>query len=303
MTTDTTATDTTAADETTAAETVPVAQVTLAGRGPVHELRAVRVVLQRDLTRFWLDRTRLIVSSFQPLLFLFVLGSGLAGPLGDRTAGVDYRTFLFPGVLVAGTMFTAVFSAISIVWDREFGFLREMLVAPVSRNSIVVGKCLGGAAIASLQGLLLLPLAGLVGIPYNPFLLLGCIGTISLISFSITAFVLVLAARITQVQTMMPVVQLLLVPLLFLSGALFPLSGELPGWLSVLTRVNPVSYGVDATRALVFHYLPSTGSGPAPAEGLAWWGWQIPPWLELTVVGGAGLVLLVVACALFSRVE
>jgi ABC-2 type transport system permease protein len=192
------------------------------------------------------------------------------------------------------------------VWDREFGFLREMLVAPVSRNSIVVGKCLGGAAVASLQGVVLLALAGVVGVPYDPLLLVECVAVVFLIAFSITAFGLVLAARVTQVQTLMPVVQLLLTPLMFLSGALFPLGGGLPGWLVVLTRLNPLSYGVDATRALVFHHLPSTGptgSGSALAEGLTWWGWQVPPWLELTVVGVTGLALLGVACALFSRAE
>ncbi len=321
MTAETTTTATTAAATTTtgaaaaagtaataptgaaATGTLPVAPVTLAGQGFAHEVRAVRVVLKRDLLRFWLDRTRLVSSFVQPLLFLLVLGSGLAGAVATGAGGVDYRTFLFPGVLVTGVMFTAVFSGISIVWDREFGFLREMFVAPVSRSSIVVGKCLGGASVATAQGIVLLALAGIVGVPYDPVLLLGCIAMIFLTAFSITAFALVLAARVTQVQTLMPVVQLLLMPMIFLSGALFPLGGGLPGWLSVITRLNPLSYGVDAMRALVFGYLPPLGPGSTLRTGLTWWGWNVPPWLEVTVVAGTGLALLGAACALLNRAE
>jgi ABC-2 type transport system permease protein len=285
------------------ADALPVAPVTLAGHGLAHEVRAVGVVLKRDLIRFWVDRTRLVSSFVQPLLFLMVLGSGLATVVAGRAGGVDYRTFLFPGVLVTGVMFTAVFSAISIVWDREFGFLREMLVAPVSRSSIVVGKCLGGATVATVQGVVLLALAGVVGVPYDPVLLLGCTGMIFLTAFTITAFGLVLAARVRQVQTLMPVVQLLLTPMIFISGALFPLGSGLPGWLTVLTRVNPLSYSVDAMRALVFGYLHPVEAGSTLRTGLTWGGWFVPPWLEVAMVAGTGFVLLGAACALLNRAE
>jgi ABC-2 type transport system permease protein len=117
-----------------------IAPVRVAARGPAHELRAVSVVWRRELYRFRTDRGRILSSFAQPLLFLFVLGKGLGAniPRGSFS-GADYSTFLFPGVLATSVMFTAVFSAISIVWDRELGFLREMLVAPVSRSSIVLG--------------------------------------------------------------------------------------------------------------------------------------------------------------------
>src|SRR5689334_19666371 len=120
----------------------------LPGRSLAHEVRAAKIVWQRELIRFWQDRFRMIVSLLQPILFLFVLGTGLSTLANGATGGLSLRTFMSPGVLAMSTMFTAMFSAGSIVWDREFGFLREMLVAPISRSSIVIGKALGGASVA-----------------------------------------------------------------------------------------------------------------------------------------------------------
>jgi ABC-2 type transport system permease protein len=282
----------------------PVAPVSVAASGLGHQLRAVRVVWYRDLLRFRTDRSRLISSLIQPLLFLFVLGKGLGASMpATASGGSGYSTFLFPGVLATSVMFTAVFSAISIVWDREAGFLREMLVAPVSRTSIAVGKCLGGASVATLQAVILLALAGLVGVPYAPGLLLGSVFLLFLIAFTITAFGLVIAVRVQQVQTVMPRVQLLLAPLMFLSGAFFPVSDALPRWLHVLTLVNPLTYGVDALRRLVFHFLPASDQLPGFHVGLSWAGWAVPTWLDVLVVAGTGAVLLVIASILFSQTE
>jgi ABC-2 type transport system permease protein len=281
--------------------TATIAPVRLAGRGPWHELRAVKVVWHRDILRFRTDRGRILSSFAQPLLFLFVLGKGLgasipAGAFGDAA----YSTFLFPGVLATSVMFTAVFSAISIVWDRELGFLREMLVAPVSRTSIVLGKALGGATVATLQAVVLLALAGLVGVPYAPLMILGTMALLFLVAFSITALGLVIAVRVDQIQTVMPRVQLLLAPLMFLSGAFFPVSSALPGWLHALALVNPITYGVDAIRRLVLHYVdPAAGA----AVALHWGSWPVPVWLDVVIVGGVGAVLLAVAAWMFSRPE
>jgi ABC-2 type transport system permease protein len=283
--------------------TVTLAPVTVSGGGLRHEIRAAGVVWKRDLLRFWTDRGRLVSSFIQPLLFLFVLGKGLGSALGSSRGGADYSTFIFPGTLATGVMFTAVFSAISIVWDRELGFLREMLVAPVSRVSIIVGKCLGGATVATLQGVVLLALAGLVHVPYKPLLLLGMFGMLFLTSLAITAFGLLIAIRAQSIQTVMPRVQLLLAPLMFLSGALFPTGGSLPLWLRVAVRVNPMSYAVDAMRSIVFHYLPDHGKGAGFASGLSWWGWPVPPWLDVVVIASAGVLLLGLTCFLFSRDE
>jgi ABC-2 type transport system permease protein len=136
------------AGELTRAPAAPVARVHVPARSLRGDLRAVKIVWQRELIRFSRDRMRIITSLLQPLLFLFVLGSGLSRLASPGTHGVDLRTFVYPGVLAMAVMFTAIFSAASIVWDREFGFLREMLVAPVRRGSIVLGKCFGGATVA-----------------------------------------------------------------------------------------------------------------------------------------------------------
>src|SRR5438105_8242181 len=150
-----------------------VIRVAVPERSLRHDLRAVSIVWRRELIRFRSDRLRAVTALVQPVLFLFVLGTGLSS-LASRgmPAGVDFRTFIYPGVLAMSVLFTAIFSAASIVWDREFGLLRELLVAPVSRASIVIGKCLGGATIATLQGIVMLALAGLAGVPYDPVLML-----------------------------------------------------------------------------------------------------------------------------------
>ncbi|MGF7238480.1 MAG: ABC transporter permease [Frankia sp.] len=281
---------------------VTVAPVRLAGGGPAHYARAVRVIWQREVLRFMGDRTRIISGLIQPFLFLFVLGTGLSKVVA-HTNGVDYRTFLFPGVVAVSVLFTAIFSGISIVWDREFGFLREMLVAPVRRSAIVVGKCLGGATTASLQGVILLAIGGLVGVPYAPLLLLGMLGLMLLTSFAITALGLVLAARIKTIQAAMPLVQMALAPMMFLSGALYPI-GNLPTWLQVLTRINPVTYAVEAMRALVFSYLTIDSATRATLDpGVTWGGWRVPGGLDVVLVVVLSLILLAGACLLFRKAE
>src|SRR4051794_16898572 len=151
----------------TTADLVDLIRVQTPAGGLRHDLRAVRVVWQREMIRFGRDRLRMLTSLIQPVLFLFVLGTGLSTITAGSTRGVNFRTFMYPGALSMAVLFTAMFSAASIVWDREFGFLREMLVAPVSRWSIVLGKCFGGATTAALQGVVILAFAGLVGVPYS----------------------------------------------------------------------------------------------------------------------------------------
>src|ERR1700709_1525560 len=215
------------------------------------ELRAIKIVWTRELIRFRKDRMRMLTSLIQPLLFLFVLGSGLQTVASAGTHGVHLKTFIYPGILCISVMFTAMFSAASIVWDREFGFLREMMVAPVRRSSIVIGKCLGGATVASLQGMILLALAWAVHVPYSVTLVLGVFALQLLLAFSITAFGVMIAARITQIQSFMGVMQLVVMPMFFISGALFPVT-ELPGWLAFLNRIDTLTLAASPTRTLTF---------------------------------------------------
>ena len=267
------------------------------------DLRAVSIVWRRELIRFRTDRLRAITSLVQPVLFLFVLGTGLSR-LASRglPAGVDFRTFIYPGVLAMSVLFTAIFSAASIVWDREFGFLREMLVAPVRRWAIVVGKCLGGATVATFQGLIFLALAGVAHVPYDPVLLLTLVAELLLLSFTLTAFGVMMAARIKQIQAFMALTQLFVLPLFFLSGALYPLNG-LPAWLTVLTRIDPITYVVDPMRHAVFDHLAFGQVLNRLSPGITWFGWRVPLGLSLAIVAVMGLAMLGIAIAEFRKTE
>jgi ABC-2 type transport system permease protein len=268
-----------------------------------HDLRGVRVVWQREMIRFTRDRLRILTSLIQPVLFLFVLGTGLSTITQGSTQNVNLRTFMYPGALSMAVLFTAMFSAGSIVWDREFGFLREMLVAPVGRWSIVLGKCLGGATTATLQGVLILLMAGIAGVPYSLTLFLTVFGELLLLAFTLTAFGVMTAARITQFQAFMALNQMLLMPLFFLSGALFPL-GNLPAWLQVLTRIDPLTYAVDPVRRAVFAHLHAP---PAVVHrlnpGVTWGGWRVSTGVELLIVAAMGATMLAIAIWQFRRAD
>jgi ABC-2 type transport system permease protein len=277
--------------------------VTVPERSFASELRAIKVVWRRELIRFRKDRLRIVTSLVQPLLFLFVLGSGLQRLASSGTHGVSLRTFIYPGILAITVMFVAMFSAASIVWDREFGFLREMMVAPVRRSSIVIGKCLGGATVAGFQGVIVLALAGVVNVPYNIPMLLGLFGLMLLLAFTITAFGVMIAIRIKQMQSFMGVMQMIVTPMFFISGALFPAAG-LPGWLTVLNRIDPMTYAVDPMRRLVFSHLSvSPVARRALDSGVTWWGWRVPTGIEILVIVGLGLLMLTIAIWEFSVTE
>jgi ABC-2 type transport system permease protein len=280
---------------------LPVARVRVPVRTSTNEFRAVKIVWQRELIRFSTDRLRMITSLVQPFLFLFVLGSGLSRLTEGSTGGLSLKTFLYPGILAMAVMFTAMFSAASIVWDREFGFLREMLVAPVRRSSIVIGKCLGGATVAAFQGIIVLAIAGLVGVPYNGVLIISVFGIQLLLAFTITAFGVMMSVRINQMQAFMALTQMLLLPLFFLSGAMFPAS-HLPTWLTVLNRIDPLTYAVDPMRRIVFSHLDISSAVTARlSPGVTWNGWRVPTLVEVALVAVIGLVMLTVAIAAFSK--
>ncbi len=282
--------------------TAEVAPARVAGGALRDDLRAIGVVWRRELIRFLRNRLRIVTSLAQPILFLFILGTGLSH-LIPGGSGFDFRTFMFPGVVAMTVLFTAIFSAVSIVWDREFGFLREMLVAPARRSAIIIGKAAGGATVATLQGVIMLALAGFVHVPYAPTLLAVLVLEMALAAFMLTAFGLMLASRIQQVESFQVVIQFFVLPMFFLSGAVFPLSG-LPGWLAVLARIDPLSYAVDPMRRIVFAHT----SAPPTVQlalnpGMTWNGWRLPTGLELGLVAALGLVLLVVAAVNFSRTD
>jgi len=280
-----------------------VGRVRVPARSLRSEARAIKVVWKRELVRFSRDRLRIITSLVQPFLFLFVLGTGLSRIAAAGTHGVNLRTFVYPGVLCMAVMFTAMFSAASLVWDREFGFLREMMVAPVARASLVLGKCLGGATVAAFQGVIVICLAGLVGVPYVASLMLEIFALQVLLAFAITAFGVMVAARISQVQSFMALMQMAIMPMFFLSGALFPVAG-LPRWLEILNRIDPLTYAVDPMRRAVFSHLDiSPAARHALDPGVTWWGWRVPGLVSAAMVGLIGMTMLAIAILQFSRAE
>ena len=281
---------------------IAIVAVTVPPRSWRSDWRAIKVVWRRELIRFRRDRLRMVTSLMQPLLFLFVLGTGLSSLFNSAGAATDInvRTFLFPGVLTLAVLFTAVFSAGSIVWDREFGFLREMLVAPVGRWAIVVGKCVGGATVATFQGLVLLALAGLVGVPYNPIMIVLVVAELMLIALMITAFGVMVAARIKTFQAFMAMTQVLMLPMFFLSGALFPLN-NLPTWLTILTHINPLTYAVDLVRRTIFAFIDVGPAGAQFVSGVTWGSWVVPLWLEALIIAAMGLIMVWVAVIQFPK--
>ena len=273
-----------------------------AGGSLASDLRGVRVVWRRELIRFSRDRTRMITSLIQPVLFLFILGTGLSS-IARSTAGISFKTFMFPGIIGMTVLFTSVFSAMSIVWDREFGFLREMLVAPVKRWSIVLGKCFGGMTVATIQGVIFLCLAGTVGVPYSPVMLIELGGEMALMAFALTAFGVLIASRIQQMQSFQVVTQFFVMPMFFLSGAMFPLSG-LPEWLTALTKIDPLTYAVDPLREAVFSHLNvSPVAQHALDPGVSWNGWRLPVPAELGIVAVMAALLLGAAMIAFSKTD
>jgi ABC-2 type transport system permease protein len=267
------------------------------------EFRAARIMWRRDLIRFVNDRIRIVSTLIQPLLFLFVLGSGLQQISSAGTHGVNLKTFIYPGILCISVLFTAMFAAASIVWDREFGFLREMMVAPVSRSSIIIGKCFGGATVACSQGVIMILIGPLVGVSYSLTLIIGILALQLVLAFAITAFGVMIAVRIKQMQSFFGVMQMIVMPMFFISGALFPVAG-LPVWLAVLNRLDPLTYAVDPMRRLVFSHLNiSPAARHVLDPGVTWWGYHVPALLEVAVILVLGLLMLGIAIWEFSATE
>ena len=258
------------------------------------------MIWQRELIRFIRTRTRILSSFVQPILFLFVLGYGMTSLVGT-TGGFDFKKFVFPGIVAMTVVTTAIFSAISIVWDREFGFLREMLVAPVSRGALVLGKALGGTTIATIQGTIMLALAPLIGVHLTVLLVLEVILIEALMAFALTTFGVFVASRIQKMEGFQVVMQLLLFPMIFLSGALFPLNG-LPSWLAVITRINPLTYAVDPLRHVVFAIQNMPPAAAARfTTGVTIFGYLVPLWGELMITVAFALIFLTLAIAGFGK--
>jgi ABC-2 type transport system permease protein len=245
---------------------------------------AVFILWLRQLKRYFRSRARMIGSLGQPTLFLLALGFGL-GPVFARAGGGNYVQFLAPGIVTMGILFTAVFSGIDIIWDRQFGFLKETLVAPVSRFEIVLGRTLGSATVALIQGSIVFLVCLAVGFrPAQPLLLPLAFLFMALIAIMCTAIGTVIGSVLQDMQGFQLIMNFLVLPLFFFSSALFPVP-ERAGAVRLAVRLNPLSYGVDGLRGAL--------------DG----GFVFGALTDLAVLGGLALVLLAIGALLFSKIE
>jgi len=231
---------------------------------PIHTPQSPGLVLPaltlwwREVVRFYRQRARVAGVILSPLLFWVVIGSGFGTSFRSGTgAGQQhYLDYFFPGALVMIVLFTAIFTMMSVIEDRNEGFLLSVLVAPVPRSAIVLGKVLGGTTLAALQGLIFLVFAPFVGIHFTPWTFFWTVVTVMLVSFALTALGFAIAWPMDSTQAFHAIINLFLIPLWLLSGALFPLSGA-SSWLRDVMYVNPLTYGVDALRRLMYPAVPS----------------------------------------------
>ncbi len=210
---------------------------------------AIYGIVLRDIKKFWRERSRLLGGVARPILWLLILGGSLKGAMSASTLamGVDYQQYIFPGVIGMTLIFSALQSAMSIIWDREFGFLKEVLAAPVPRLSIIIGKSTGGAIQATLQGIITLLFAPLIGLWMPPLVIVELIVVMFIVAFALTALGVVIASNMTSFEGFGTISNFVVMPMYFLSGAIYPTSSA-PEWLKPLMMINPLSYGVDAMR-------------------------------------------------------
>ena len=257
--------------------------------------RGIWVVAYRELLRFVQERSRMVTSFAFPIMFLVVVfGAGFNRIVGPMTEGVDFIQFMYPGILSMTVVMSSMFSGMSIVWDREFGFLKEILVAPISRSGIVLGKALGGSVTAMLQGVILLTLAPFLGIHLTALMVVKYIFLVLLLSLSLSGMGIFVATRMRSQQGFQMVMNLLIFPLIFLSGVFFPVDNVSP-WLQMIAKLNPLTYGVDAIRQVFL-------SGDA-GLGVTVMGYKMGIIEDALIIGVLGLSLLSVSVWSFSRQE
>ena len=247
-------------------------------------MNTIYILWLRQLKRYFRSKARMIGSLGQPLLFLVALGFGF-GPIYQKAGGGNYLEFLAPGVIAMSILFTAMFSGIEVIWDRRFGFLKETLVAPVSRLSIMLGRTLGGASVAMMQGVIITLISFAIGFrAHSLWMIPLALLFMFLVAVMFTALGTSIASRLEDMQAFPLIMNLLIMPLFFLSGSLFPLSG-LPKALDLVTRFNPLSYGVDGLRGALtgtYHF------------GLG---------IDLLVLAGCAAVFCVIGAWMFSKIE
>ena len=256
--------------------------------------RGTWVVSYRELLRFVNERSRIVSSLAFPLLFLVIFGAGFANVIGTVAPGVDFIQFMYPGIIAMTVLTSSLFAGVSVVWDREYGFLREIMVAPIGRSGIVLGKAIGATVTALLQVVIMLILAPIVGVTLTPAILLGLIPIVAILALALSGLGILIATFMTSQQGFQLVIQLLIFPLIFLAGVFFPVN-DVPQWLAVVSKLNPLTYGVDAIRQIFL--------GTSTGLGVVVLGHTMTIAEEIAVVGILGAILLGGAVIAFNRQE
>jgi len=246
-------------------------------------MNTITILWLRQLKRYFRSKSRIIGSLAQPLLFLVVFGFGF-GPIFQKAGAGDYMQFLVPGIIAMSILFTSIFTGIEIIWDKQFGFLKETLVAPVSRLEIMIGRTLGGATVGVIQGLIVLALSLLVG--FKPDIVAVPLALVFMILMALlfTALGTAIASLLDDMQGFQLIMNFLIMPIFFLSGALFPLD-DLPSIIKIITQIDPLTYGVDGLRDAF------VGGGVFSVA------------MNLGILVAVTAVLLVIGSYLFSKIE
>jgi ABC-2 type transport system permease protein len=250
------------------------------------DVRGIYAIWRRELLRFWRDKTRAVGSITFPLLFLLVFGVGLKGVWAGSTQ------FLFPGIIGMTVLMSSFMAGVSVVWEREFGFLKEVLVAPISRVSFVWGKVLGGATVAMMQGIVVLLFAPAVGVSLSPLMVLQLLPLMFLVAAALGALGILIASRMKSIEAFGVVMNMVMFPMIFLSGVFLPVD-KLPSWMSVLVRLNPVTYGVDPLRQVMLH-------STSEAVPLTLFGHPMTVAEEAAIVAAFGVAMILLGMWSFS---
>lgn len=268
-------------------------------------MKTIYTIWLREAKTFAREKFRVVAMVAQPLLYLAVLGNGISsGVTLNGSGGIDFLTFMYPGTIGMSILFTSIFSAMSIIWDREFGFLKEVMVAPVPRWAVALGKTLGGATIAVVQATILILIAPIIGIHLSPVIIAEMWLMSLLIGIALTALGIAIAARMSSMQAFQMVMNFLVMPLYFLSGAMFPVTSA-PSWLKALMTVNPLTYCVDGLRNILFSET-TMSAGPlaghsvievASGNGLIRWSLSF----DMTVVTLVAIALTAAGAYRFSH--
>ena len=260
---------------------------TVTRKPAVCEIQGIYTLWMREVLRYSRERSRMISSFIQPLLWLVIFGAGINLPItgASSAANITYQMFIFPGIITQALQFTSMFMGISVIWDRQFGFLKEILVAPISRVSIFLGKMLGVSTDAIVQGIVIFPFGLLIGVPLSPVSFVEAVPVMLLITFGVVCVGLTIASYLESLESFGLIQTFVNLPLFFLSGALFPVT-HIPWWLQWAFYLNPLTYGVDILRTIIL--------------GASWTPLQ-PFYVEVLILCAFDTAMILIGTYSFSR--